>query len=105
MRFIKLMVSVGYARVRAYVRGCVLVCASLCGFAKMYVNFCGCAQVCVGVCGCARVCTGVRGCAWSVRMGVGSIFRISSGESLHQRTLIRILYKFFQTIISSQVGK
>jgi len=54
------------------------------------------ATVCVGVCagmyGCAWVCAGVRGYASVCGMISQNIYwRI---ESLHQRTLIRILYEF-----------
>ena len=50
-----------------------------------------------GVSGCAWMCMGVCGCAWVCECVCGMIsqniyWRI---ESLHQRTLIRILYEFF----------
>ena len=95
-------------------RGCARMCAGVCWCAQVCAGLRRCTSIfvgvrrCVGMCGYARVCEGVYRCArvcMGVHMGVGSIFRISSGESLHQRTLICILYEFFQTIISSQVGK
>ena len=67
---------------------------------------CGCARVFAGVQEDARVCMGRRGCAWVWAEGRGLhgcvhvcgmnlqnfFWRI---ESLNQRTLIRILYEFF----------
>ena len=79
----------------------------------------GCAQVCAGVSGCSQVCVcvfadvwgrrctgvhgfgsgwkggcaGVHGCVHMCRMNFQNFFRRI--ESLHQRTLIRILYEFF----------
>ena len=82
---------------------CARVCACVGGYAQVYtgVHGCawvregvhGCARVCAGVCGCESVCTGVGGYAWvCVCMNFQKIFwRI---ESLHQRTLISILYEF-----------
>ena len=78
----------------------------------------GYARVCAGMCGCVRrvcadvhICAGVRGCVgvctsmhWCVQKCLGvcecvcgmnfqnTYWRI---ESLHQRTLIHILYEFF----------
>ena len=90
------------------------MCAGVCGCAWVYLGVRGCAQVCAGVLGCVRVCMGVRwvcagvyGCAQlcaGVRrfaqeyacmcgMNFQNFFRRI--ESLHQRTLIRILYEFF----------
>ena len=58
--------------------------------------------VCVGVGGCAQVCAGVRGyaqvCAYVSGMNFQNFFRRM--ESLHQRTLIRILYEFLFYLIS-----
>ena len=63
---------------------CEWVCACVCGCV-------GYAQVCMGVCGSLRKCTSVCKCVcW---MNFQNIFwRL---ESIHQRTLIRILYEFF----------
>ena len=49
----------------------------------------GCAWVCAGVRGCAQVCMDMHGCGMYFQ---NFFWRI---ESLHQRTLIRILYEFF----------
>ena len=70
------------------ISGCLQVC----------VGVHGCAGGCVGVHGCGREwveggCVGVDGCMNVCGMNFQNIFwRI---ESLHQRTLIRILYEFF----------
>ena len=73
----------GWVQVWEGVRGCVLVCAGV--------------RVCAGVCNCARVRVGVRrfalGYACMCGMNFQNFFRRI--ESLHQRTLIRILYEFF----------
>ena len=78
-----LAVCVGCVQVYASERRCAQVCAGMHG----------CARVCAGVCGCESVCTGVGGYAWvCVCMNFQKFFwRI---ESLHQRTLISILYEF-----------
>ena len=113
MWFIKLRASAG---ISGYVWG-VCMCPWVC------VGVRGCAQVCTGVHGCVQVCASVRVCAgvdgyvW-VCAGVRRCVRVCTGvcvdmhgythvcgmnfqnffwriESLHQRTLIRILYEFF----------
>ena len=79
----------------------------MCGCALMCVGMPGCALVCAGVHECALVYAGVRGCVqkflgvcecvWG--MNFQNIYwRI---ESVHQRTLIRILYEFFSKICAS----
>ena len=69
------------------VRGCARVCAGVRG----------CEQVCLGVHGCARICVGVHKCAQVCVHGCGMNFQnfFWRIESIHQRTLIRILYEFF----------
>ena len=56
---------------------CVRECAGVCGSVCMDVR--GCVQVWEGLHGYARVCASMHRCAW-ICMGVGCIFRISSGE-------------------------
>ena len=90
----------GCARVCAGVHGCLQVCASVRGYARVCVGMRECARVYTGVCGCAQVCAGVcvdmHGCTHVCGMNFQNFFwRI---ESLHQRTLIRILYEFFYVI-------
>ena len=73
----------GCARVRASVRKCASVCA---GVGRS-------AWVCTGMHWCAQVCVDMHRCAYVCGMNFQNFFwRI---ESLHQRTLIRILYEFF----------
>ena len=80
----------GYARVVMGVRGYVRVCMGVYGYAWVYAGVCGCAQVCAGVC------VDMHGCMHVCGMNFQNfIWRI---ESLHQRTLIRILYEFFPFI-------
>ena len=75
------------------VRGCEGVCGGMRECARVCMGVGRCAQVCSGVGGNAQVCTGVCGCAHVYGMNFQNFFwRI---ESLHQRTLIRILYEFF----------
>ena len=111
--------------------GCVQVCAGVCWCVWVCAGVLGCAQVCLGVRGCAWSCTGARKCTymyvgvigwvWYARvcMGVCGSVRKCEGvckcvcwmnfqnifwrlESIHQRTLIRILYEFlFETFASS----
>ena len=91
-----------YARVRAGMHGCKWV--SKCECAWVCLGVCGCGRVCVGMCWYAQVCAGVHRCElvceW-ICMGVRGMnfqnffWRI---ESLHQRTLIRILYEFFNVL-------
>ena len=66
------------------VRGCVRVCM-------------GVRWVCAGVYGCAQLCVGVRRFAQEYASMCGMNFQnfFWRIESLHQRTLIRILYEFF----------
>ena len=54
---------------------------------------CRVVQVCAGVRRCAQACMGVARCAHVCRMNFQNFFQRI--ESLHQRTLIRILYEFF----------
>ena len=87
---------------------CVWMCAGVHRLMQMCVvvwvcfDVRGCALVCAGVHECALVYAGVRGCVWKFLgvcecvwgMNFQNIYwRI---ESLHQRTLIRILYEFFK---------
>ena len=66
------------------------------GCAQVYIHVHGCVRVCMGVCGNVRKCAGVCECVcW---MNFQHIFwRL---ESIHQRNLIRILYKFFLLLCS-----
>ena len=100
---------------------CVWVCAGVRGCARVYLGVRGCAQVCAGVLGCVRVCMGVRwvcagvhGCAGCAQLCAG-VHRFAQEyacmcgmnfqnffwriESLYQRTLIRIQYKFLCQIL------
>ena len=75
----------GCARVCASVRGyvCVCVCKGVCGYAQGCAVWAGvyrCVQKCVDVCECVH--------------GMNSQNIYWRIESLHQRTLIRILYEF-----------
>ena len=95
------------------VPGSAWVCVGVRGCAQVWA--CGCGQVCADVGACSRVCVGVHGCSW-VCMGVGGSGRKGECagvhgcmhvcgmnfqnffwriESLHQWTLICILYEFF----------
>ena len=79
----------------------------VCGYARVCVGMRECAQVCVGVRECVRVYAGVPGCAqvcagvWVDMHGCTHVYGMNFQnflwriESLHQRTLIRILYEFF----------
>ena len=84
----------GCAQVCSGVRGCAWSCTGARKCTYMYVGVIGCvwyAWVCMGVCGSVRKCEGVCKCVcW---MNFQNIFwRL---DSIHQRTLIRILYEFF----------
>ena len=92
----------GCARVCSGVLRCARVCIFVHRCTQMYIHVCGCnwvcaggwvwyARVCMGVCGSVRKCEGVCKCVcW---MNFQNIFwRL---DSIHQRTLIRILYEFF----------
>ena len=81
--------------------GCAQAYADVCRCVWVYFDVRGCALVCAGVHECALVYAGVRGCVqkflgvcecvWG--MNFQNIYwRI---ESLHQQTLICILYEFF----------
>ena len=73
----------GCAWVSASVHGCARVFAGVDGYSRVYAGVCGCAQVCAGVCVDMHVCgMNFQNFFWRI-------------ESLHQRTLIRILYEFF----------
>ena len=61
-------------------------------FAPVFAGMHRCARGCMGVRGCAGVCVDMHGCTHVCGMNYQNFFlRI---ESLHQRTLIRILYEF-----------
>ena len=84
------------ACVHAGVRGCARVCAGVHGCARVCPGMCKCVRVWTGMRGCTQVCAGVcvdmHGCTHVCGMNFQNFFwRI---ESLHQRTLIRILYEF-----------
>ena len=72
-----------YAWVCAVVHGCEQV--------RVRAGAGRCGQVRAGVLGCGRVCMDMHVCG----MNFQNFFRRI--ESLHQRTLIRILYEFFFT--------
>ena len=75
------------------VHGCAWVCAGVRGFALLWVGVGGCAQVSVDMHGCVHVCG----------MNFQNFFRRI--ESLHQRTLIRILYEFLRkTLVEKEKG-
>ena len=101
----------GCARVCSGVLGCARVCMVVHRCTQMYIHVCGCnwvcaggwvwyARVCMGVCGSVRKCEGVCKCVcW---MNFQNIFwRLGS---IHQRTLIRILYEFFFFTGSTSIG-
>ena len=68
------------------------------GCVQVYASERRCAQVCAGMQGCARVCVDMHGCGHVCGMNFQNFFwRI---ESLHQRTLIRILYEFFSSFLA-----
>ena len=78
-------------------RVCAGVCAQVFACVYVFAGVRGDAQVCAGVHGCGSVqkggCAGVHGCVHVCGMNFQNFFwRI---ESLHQRTLIRILYEFY----------
>ena len=81
----------GCARVCGGVHECAGVCVSVCRGVRECVHWCAwvCALVCSGVCRCGRECVDMHGCGIYFQ---NFFWRI---ESLHQRTLICILYKFF----------
>ena len=96
------------ARVYAGVHGCTRVCvcgwvcAGMGGCAWVLLGVCRCCRVCAGLCGCEPVCgcvwVGVGGCGQLCWMNFQNFFwRI---ESLHQRTLIHILYEFLNMYVS-----
>ena len=92
----------GCARVYLDVRGCARVCTSDRRCAWVCAGVHGCSVcVCAGVCGCAgcaQLCAGVRRFAQEYACMCGMNFQnfFRRIESLHQRTLIRILYEFFK---------
>ena len=89
------------------VPGCARVCADVPGCARVCTSVRRCARVCAGVqwvgagvhgcAGCAQLCAGVRRFAQEYACMCGMNFQnfFRRIESLHQRTLIRILYEFF----------
>ena len=109
--------------------GCVLVCVGVCGCARVCSGVLRCARVCAGVHGRAQVHAKVHTCMWvwlggwvwyaRVCMGVCGSVRKCEGvckcvcwmnfqnifwrlDSIHQRTLIRILYEFLFSITPKQ---
>ena len=76
------------------------------GMCGVCASECGCTQLCagvhrrvsVGVGACYHVWSGVHGCVHVCGMNFQNFFQRI--ESLHQRTLIRILYEFFSLVIS-----
>ena len=92
----------GCAQVCVGVHGCAQVCPGMRKCTYMYMGVCGCEWVGVAVHGCVWKCAGVCECVcW---MNFQNIFwRL---ESIHQRTLIRILYEFFIKFIllKNQLG-
>ena len=87
----------------AGMHGCVLGCVGVHGCEQVYMGVLRYAQVCVGVRKCAWVCqwkcAGVCECVcW---MNFQNIFwRL---ESIHQRTLIHIVYEFFMIVFKVKV--
>ena len=92
----------------AGVCGCVQVCVGVhrhvwvCSVVYGYAWVCMSLRVCasgvwvyMGICGYTRVCLDVPGCAWVHVCGMNFQNTYWRLESLHQRTLIRILYEFF----------
>ena len=85
--------------------GCMWVCVGVlgCRQQRVYVDVRGYTRVCAGVRSvdrCVQVCAGVcKSALVSASVCVGWILRNIYWriESLHQRTLIRILYEFFRT--------
>ena len=77
----------GYAQVCAGVQECAGVCPAMCSYARV----CASVHVCEGVYGSALKCLGVCECLCGMNFQ-NTIWRI---ESLHRRTFIPILYKFF----------
>ena len=93
----------GCAWVGAGVRGYARVCAGIrrsaqCG--RMCTGVRKCALVCNGVHWCVQKCVGVCECVCGM-ISQNIYWRI---ESLHQRTLIRILYEFL-IMISNEIMK
>ena len=86
-----------YAQVCGGVPGCVWVCI---GVQWVGAGVGGSARMCTDVHGCARLCTSVRRFARRYACVGGMNFQnfFWRIESLHQRTLIRILYEFFKMI-------
>ena len=84
-------------RVCVGVRGCAQVCAGVLGCVRVCM---GVQWVCAGVYGCAQLCAGVRRFAQEYACMCGMNFQnfFRRIESLHQRTLIRILYEFLLKI-------
>ena len=89
-----------WAGVCAGVPGCAQVSTDVRKCTYMYLGVYGCEWVCAGVCG-------MRGCVWKCAvvckcvcwMNFQNIFwRL---ESIHQRTLIRILDEFFQMSLTT----
>ena len=72
----------------------IMVCTSVRGYTRVCAGMHGCS---VGVCRCGRECAGVRRFASGYACVCGMNFQnfFQRIESLHQRTLIRILYEFF----------
>ena len=90
------------------VRRCAWACTGVRGYAQVCAGMCRYAQGCVGVCASVpeyvQVWVKVRGClrvcVWDEFSKYNTYWRI---ESLYQRTLIRILYKFLLKVVDTVV--
>ena len=82
------------AQVSAGMHRCVLVRAGMRRGAWV------CAQVCLSMCRCEWKCVGVCECVWDEFSKYNTYWRI---ESLYQRTLICILYKFLLKVVDTVV--
>ena len=71
---------------------CVCVCVGVRECVQVYASVHLCVLVWEGVHGCAQVCVDMHRCAYVCGMNFQNFFWTI--ESLHQRTLIRILYEF-----------
>ena len=85
------------AQVIAGVCRCGRVCVGVRECVQVYASVHLCVLVWEGVHGCEQVCVDMHRCAYVCGMNFQNFFRRI--ESLHQRTLIRILYEFFFLIL------
>ena len=94
----------GCAQVCLGVRRCERVCGGVPGCARVCTSVRGCAWVCAGVYGCAQLCVGVRRFAQEYTYMCGMNFQnfFRRIESLHQQTLIRILFEFLSLVFQSE---